>query len=449
VGLLDRLTAPWRIAAAQDRYEQLLGPNGPVSYYYSTTLGVDANRERMATSFRSYAEHGYSGNAIVFALILKRAAVFSEVEFKWQRRSNGELFGDRRLRLLEEPWPNADTGELLWRMEQDVSLAGNAFVRNVDGMMLERLRPDCVTIVTGVFEDSGGREYREVLGFLYHESPNATDDGVFFDVDEVAHWSPIPDPLASYRGMSWLTPVVREINADLGMTEYKQSYLDNAATPNMIIRYPDKVGKEVMERVEDRITSRYGGVKNAYKTIALDSGADLTLVGNSLEQMSFATVQSAGENRIAAASGVPPIVAGLKEGLQNATYSNYEQAVRAFADMTMRPHWRSACSALSKLVQPPRGARLWYDPTHVAALRQGEKERAETQNMHAETMAVLLRVGYTPESVTAAVKNGDLALLDHSGNLPVTLYPEGKDPSQTPDGSGNDAESNDEGPADE
>ena len=446
MGLFDRLTAPWRLAQAQDRYEQLLGPNGPVSYYYSTTLGVDSNRERMASSFRSYAESGYSGNAIVFALILKRAAVFSEVEFKFQRRSSGELFGDRRLMLLEEPWPNADTGELLWRMEQDVSLAGNAFIRNIDGERLERLRPDCVQIVSAVFEDSGGREYREVQGYLYHESPNATDDAAeYFDVDEVAHWSPIPDPLASYRGMSWLTPVVREINADLGMTEYKQSYLDNAATPNMIIRYPEKVGKDVMERVEDRISSRYGGVKNAYKTIALDSGADLTLVGNSLEQMSFATVQAAGENRIAAASGVPPIVAGLKEGLQNATYSNYEQAVRAFADMTMRPHWRSACSALSKLVKAPRGTRLWYDPSGVAALRQGEKERAETQNVNAETMAVLLRVGYTPESVTKAVQNGDLTQLDHSGNLPVTLYPEGVDPSKTPDGSGNDAGSNNEG----
>jgi hypothetical protein len=30
----------------------------------------------------------------------------------------------------------------------------------------------------------------------------------------VAHWSPIPDPLANFRGMSWLTPVLREIDAD-------------------------------------------------------------------------------------------------------------------------------------------------------------------------------------------------------------------------------------------
>jgi phage portal protein BeeE len=291
-----------------------------------------------------------------------------------------------------------------------------------------------------VFEDRGGREYRLPVGYFYSETPGSLDNADFFEVDEVAHWSPIPDPMARFRGMSWLTPVVREVNADIGMTDYKIQYLDHAATPNMILRYPEKVGADVLDRLEAKLHERYGGLSNAYKTMALDAGADLTLVGNSLEQMSFATVQSAGENRIAAASEVPPIVAGLKEGLMNATYSNYEQAMRAFADLWARPTWRSACAALSKLVPAPRGARLWYDPTNVAALRQGEKERAETQNVNAETMAVLLRVGYTPESVTAAVKNGDLAQLQHSGNLPVTLYPEGVDPASTPSGSSNDSE---------
>ena len=439
MGLLDRLTAPWRVADAQERYDMLMGPNGPLNGYYATSVFPSPHQEKIGTSFLSYADKGYSGNAIVFALILKRLSVFSEVEFKWQNLETRELFGSESLRLLEEPWPNADSGELLARMEQDVSLAGNAFVRNVDGVRLERLRPDLVTIVSEVYQDKGRRDFREVVGYVYHESPGS-DDFDYYDVSEIAHWSPIPDPLATYRGMSWLTPVVREINADFGMTDFKQAYLDNAATPNMVITYPEKVGKDILERIEGRIQSRYGGVKNAYRTLALDAGADLTMVGNDLSQMTFTAVQAAGENRIAAASGVPPIVAGLKEGLMNATYSNYEQAMRAFADLWARPQWRSACAALSKLVDTPSGARLWYDSAHVAALRQGEKERAETQNMQAETMAVLLRVGYTPESVTSAVSNGDLSLLEHSGNLPVTLYPEGQEPADTPAESGNDSE---------
>ena len=205
--MLDRLTAPWRIAATQERYEQLIGANGPLNSYYAvSTYGTGKDSETIGNSFRSFAEQGYAGDGIVFSLIAKRLRLFSEVELKWQRKSTGELFGDRRLRLLEEPWPNADTGELLAHMEQDVSLAGNAFIRNVDGMMLERLRPDLVTIAHGVFEDRGGREYRLPVGYFYSETPGSLDNADFFEVDEVAHWSPIPDPMARFRGMSWLTP---------------------------------------------------------------------------------------------------------------------------------------------------------------------------------------------------------------------------------------------------
>ena len=40
----------------------------------------------------------------------------------------------------------------------------------------------------------------------------------FFDVNEIIHWAPLPDPEAEYRGMSWITPVIREVMGDTGMT---------------------------------------------------------------------------------------------------------------------------------------------------------------------------------------------------------------------------------------
>jgi phage portal protein BeeE len=99
----------------------------------------------------------------------------------------------------------------------------------------------------------------------------------------------------------------------------------------------------------------------------LDEGADATVIGNSFEQMNFSTVQAAGENRIIIASGVPGIVIGSKEGLMAATYSNYEQAMRRFADVTMRPLWRSVCACLSKLVAVP--ARFASVVRHVGHCR--------------------------------------------------------------------------------
>ena len=94
-----------------------------------------------------------------------------------------------------------------------------------------------------------------------------------------------------------------------------------------------------------------------------------------------------------------------------AIYSNYEQAMRRFADITMRPLWQSVCACLSKLVNVPAGSRLWFDTSDIAALRQGEKEQADTMLVLSQAAAQLVSAGAVPETVTAALGAGDLSLL--------------------------------------
>lgn len=379
--------------------------------------------EPILPTFNSYASEGYQGNGVVFSVILARLQLFSEATFKFRDLTTKRLFGSPDLRILEEPWPGGTTGELLARMEQDVSLAGNAFVRydRANGRLV-RLRPDWVDIVR---DDSPSPM---VSGYMYHVDGHAGDRAEFYPVDEVAHWSPVPDPLASFRGMSWLTPVVREINADLAMTEYKRNYFNQGATPNGLIKYAQKLGDGAVERIAAQWQQRYGG-PSGWQTAVLDQGADYTVIGNSMEQIQFTDVQAAGENRIASAAGVPGIVVGLKEGLDAATYSNYAMAMRRFADLTMRPNWRSACAALQKLVNVPAGGMLWYDTSDIAALREGEQERADTMQTLAAAASTLLMAGYEAESITAALSASDMTLLQHTGLLSVQLQAPGAGPA--------------------
>lgn len=384
----------------------------------------DGGIEKVLPDFQSFVDSGYKGNGIVFTVILKRLVLFSEAEFKFEDYATGKLFGSPALDRLENPWPGGTTGELLARMEQDVSLAGNAFVRDA-GDRLERLRPDRVGLIIGQRADM----VYEVVGYEYDRQGTGLGTlNEVYPVAEVAHWSPIPDPTALYRGMSWLTPVVREVNSDIAMTTHKQKFFENAATPNLMIKYQRKLNREQIANIGERFQAKFGGPENGFKTAILDEGADLTVVGNSFEQMAFTAVQAAGENRIAAAGGVPAIVAGLKEGLDAATYSNYGQAMRAMADLFARPQWRSAAACLSKLVDVPAGARLAVDVSGIAALREGEKERAETAQVQSLAMGELIRVGYVPDTVAAAVMSGDFALLKHTGAIPTALYPDGKAP---------------------
>ena len=103
----------------------------------------------------------------MFGAILTRALMFSEVTFQFQALDDKHLFGNPSLSLLEHPWPNGTTGELLVRMEQDVSLAGNSFLRGLvpDADLLVRLRPDWVTIVSEIVRVPGGGQYRDKIGY--------------------------------------------------------------------------------------------------------------------------------------------------------------------------------------------------------------------------------------------------------------------------------------------
>lgn len=385
----------------------------------STTM-AGSPVEPISYEFAAYVQAAYKANGIVFAVILARMLLFSEARFRFRSRLDGTLTKDDSLRLLEVPWPGGTTRDMLARMEQDASLAGNAFIYKASPTRLQRLRPDWVEIILDA-------ETSERAGYLYTPGGKMTGGTpIPLGVDEVAHYAPIPDPVSTHKGMSWLTPVLTEIESDKQMTAHRQKFFENAATPNLLVTVEKRIkDKETREQFRDEIDRRYGGYENAYRTLILDDGADAKAIGNTFEQMNFTTVQAAGENRIAAAGGVPSIVVGLKEGLQAATYSNYAQAMRRFAEMTMHPNWGSAAGDLAVLVKVPAGSELWYDAEGIPALKQDELDAAAILQRKALTAATLIRVGYKPDQVGPAL---GLPAIEHTGQIPVTLYPDGQNP---------------------
>lgn len=407
------------------------GEDGPD--FLSTSLLGD--REEDSESFESYVQHAYKSNGIVFACLGARARLFSEARFQYQRFNAGrpgDLFGDQSLSLLESPWPNGTTGELLFRMEQDASLAGNFFATtSSDGTRIRRLRPDWVTIVTGSPSDDPFDIDARVIGYIYRPLAGSTLKPVLLSADRVVHFSPIPDPEAQWRGMSWIQPVIREIQADSAATKHKLKFFQNGTTSNFVVSYEKGLTRAQFLEMVSAFKEAHQGVDNAYKTIHLGGGADVTTVGADMRQLDFKATQGAGETRIAAASGAGAVVAMLSEGMQGSSLNsgNYNAAKRQFADMTLRPLWRSAAGALAKFATVPSGSRLWYDVRDIAFLQQDQKDASEIQAHKAQTIRTLTDGGFTPESVIAAVEAEDFTLLAHTGKLSVQLQEPGAVPT--------------------
>jgi len=417
---------------------------------------VGTATEKPAPNFVALSQQAYGACGPVFSCMLVRMLVFSSVRFEWQRLRQGKpsdtFANDRQLRILQRPWQNGNTQDLLIRMIQDADLAGNSYWYKDTNLAtlgtqspkaeLVRLRPDWVElileprIIRGGDLGSGQVGWRK-LGYLYTEGgPQPEKKAVALLPDEVCHFMPIPDPLANFRGMSWLTPVLREIQADHAMIRHQRKFFDNAATPNMVVKYTNtNMTPEKFQAWRELLDTGSKGIENAYKTLHLAPGAEPVAVGFNMKDIDFKLIRDGGETRIAAAAGVPPVIAGFSEGLGAATYSNYSQARRRFADGTMHPLWENVAGSLEDLLDPPDDARLWYVAKDVPFLREDQKDAALIAKTEAETINSLITAGYKADSVTQAVIAQDWSMLQHSGLMSVQLLPPGSVKSPKPGGS--------------
>jgi hypothetical protein len=439
VGLSDRISARASRALAQrsgsslsvDDYANFFNFGGLAYPVVQTTLG-SVDRERVALS----AVGAYKASSPIFALILARLQVFSQVAFQFTRMTGsvpGDLFGTQDLQVLEKPWANGSTARLLSVMEVDNSLAGNSYIIRTRPDTLSRLRPEFITIILGSETDAESPADAPdctVAAYLYTPPSGRA---VLYDPASVAHYAPIPDPYYHFLGQSWVTPVIRELEGDTLATEHKTRFYANAATPNLAIKFDASLDITKVKAFKELMEDEHRGAMNAWKTLYLGGGADPVTVGMNFRDMEYAAIQGKAESRLAAAAGVPPSWVGFSEGLQGSSLNagNFNTARRRFSDGTIWHLWRAAASALESVVDAPPGASLWPD-TRVPFMRQDEGDVATIQMQEATTIGGLIKDGFTPESAVKAVQNNDWGLLQHSGLTSVQLQPPGSSPAPEP-----------------
>lgn len=427
--LLERQENP---AISMTDWAKMFRPGSQVSFGGNRYQAFELGNSSPAAPY-------YDTNSVVFACASVRMLLFSEARFQYQQMVKGrpgDLFGTGDLSLVEQPWPNGTTRDLLKQMELDATQFGNSYWVISEGF-LHRLDPSRVTILTtAVTEDvrTGQVVGDRLAGYAYKQSPG--DEPVVYLADEVAHYAPIPDRTNRFRGVSWLNPCLPDIDADTKMTEHKRTALTAGAQLGVVVMVDPQISDDEFDEVVETFKRDHEGAQNAGRTLFVSGGTDVKTVSQTFEQLSVKATQGAGETRIAACSGVPPVIVGLSEGLSSATYSNYGQARRRLVDGTMRPLWGSAAGSLETLLPVPGGARLWYDDRDIPFLREDVKDQADILGRDAATVQALINAGYDPDAVVDAVQAGDLSRLrgHHTGLYSVQLQPPGTEqtPSPTP-----------------
>lgn len=399
-------------------------------------FALSSNRpESPDATFLAFIDGIHRRNGVVAAAVHTRALLLSQLRFTYRRdRSSGragELWGDRGLSVLERPG-SSTRPELLYRLELDASYAGSAYVARV-GNELFRLMPDHVTFVLGSDSDPtwDGDVMRvpfdaQVVAILYHDARGGSSRRPrVFMPNEVAVWSPEPDPVNFWRGSSWVTSVAREIATDGQATEHVQKFFEQATTPNMVFTLDASKTPDEVKQFADVINERHTGAGNAWRNLFLGGGADVKVVGSSLESLNLKDLTGGLENRVAIRSRIPAVILGAREGLSGSSLNagNYVSARRLLADGWFAPTAQSLCASLERIVPAPSDSELWYDESEVLFLQEDQRDAAEIIRTNANTVRTLIDGGFDPASVVVAVTTGDMTRLEHTGNVSVQLRP--------------------------
>lgn len=303
----------------------------------------------------SLTRTGFAGNPVGFRsvkLIAEAAAALPLVlQDREQRFDTHPL-----LSLIKRPNGAQGRAELMEALFGQLLLSGNAYVEGVqgeDGLPLELhvLRSDRMSVVPGA--DGWPVAFDYTVGAKKHR----------FDAQAICHIKSF-HPQDDHYGFAPLQAAAMAVDVHNSASRWSKSLLDNAARPSGALVWKGSDGQGVMaedqfRRLSDEIEANYQGARNAGRPMVLEGGLDWKPMGFSPSDMEFQKTKEAAAREIALAFGVPPMLLGIQG---DATYSNYQEANRAFYRLTVLPLVTRVAAALADWLSSFTGEDLALKP---------------------------------------------------------------------------------------
>jgi HK97 family phage portal protein len=295
------------------------------------------NAGRVAWSPRdttSLTRTGFQGNPVGFRvvrLIAEAAAALPLVCQTSEQRFDTHPVLD----LIDRPNGAQGRAEFLEAVYGYLLLAGNAYVEAVPGVgavpgELHVLRSDRMNLVPGA--DGWPVAYDYTVSGRTHRYD------VTGERNPICHLKTF-HPQDDHYGFSPMQAAAVAVDVHNSASSWSKALLDNAARPSGAIVYKGADGaaslsSDQYDRLVSEMEAHHQGARNAGRPMLLEGGLDWKPMGFSPSDMEFQKTKEAAAREIAIAFGVPPMLLGIPG---DATYSNYQEANRAFYRLTVLP----------------------------------------------------------------------------------------------------------------
>jgi HK97 family phage portal protein len=379
--------------------------------------------------YDALAVESYMKNAIAYRCVRMIAEASASIPFLIYSGED-EVEDHELIKLLRRPNPFQSGDEMWDAFYSFYRIAGNTYLEAVmlDGKPKELfvLRPDRMRIKVG---PTGYPE-----SYLYRVGGQREVEFVI----EVGKQMPVLHmrefhPLSDWYGMAPVEAGAFSVDVHNAAGAYNKSLLDNQARPSGALVYSppnenadSSLTDKQYDRLKKELEDRYSGPQNAGKPMLLEGGLDWKEMATNPKDMEFIEGKREAAREVALTYGVPPQLLGIPG---DNTFSNYQEANRAFYRQTIIPLVTKACRALTNFFMPSYGEeiRIGFDEDKIPAL---DTEREALWKRINESRFLTINekreaVGYEPyepkepgEDGTGGEKVGDVILVS-SGDTPL------------------------------
>jgi HK97 family phage portal protein len=236
--------------------------------------------------------------------------------------------------------------------------------------------------------------------------------------------NPAGDSGGLVEGLGPLQVLSMEVGADNEATRFVGAMLANYAAPGVILTTKNAIrNKEEASIIKAGFMREFGGSRRGVPGV-VDAETTVTQIGFNLQQLEFPAVRSISESRIAAAFGVPAILAGLNVGLEAGIRATISEQREYFAETTLANYWVRLSTSFTRDVAREFDERIAceFDLRKVKALQA--QFRQETERVSSAYAQAAVTVDeYREKVLNLPPFGGDLGasvLVPNSGTLTLT-----------------------------
>lgn len=388
-GLLDKIRPTWwersNTRGMQGKEGGDPGPGSPTpqggwDVLYGTVAMKDYNDiwwDTNGSLTKRDLERVYKMMAVVYACVRKLSTAAAEAPIKMyegdEQTEDSEVKKHPILSALQDPNPKMSYPEFLQHVILHLMLTGESHVlefRNKGGIPNE-LWPIPTSWLNSKYNKRGDLIYYE----MWQGQNNPPAPVLPEDITTIS----FPDPENPHRGMGPLQAAIRDTQTDSERQNYIIEMLTNLKVPGMVLKQEQAFTPMQKKEIRQELSDRVGRGKRGSPLFLEGKEAGIELIAP-LKDLDWPGLSNLNETRICAVFGVPPILVGLRSGLETATYSNYEQAMEAFYKGTMVPLWKSLDAALTRGLITNEGEtrdlHLCHDLKDIKHLSEDQNETA-------------------------------------------------------------------------